>query len=411
MIEKIVQFSINNRIIILFITLAVAAYGFYALRELPIDAVPDITNNQIQINTSVPELSPIEMEKMVTYPIENALAGLPGLEQTRSISRNGFSQITAIFQDKVNIYFARQQLNERLAEAKEFLPPGADPKMGPVSTGLGEIYMWTVEYAHPEGKGASTHKGKPGWQPDGTYLTAEGEKLRSEVELASYLRTVQDWIIRPQLKNVPGLAGVDSIGGYVKQYHVEPDLSKMIVYGISFDQIVEALQKNNLSIGAGYIEKNLQSFLVKGDGRIESPQEIGQVIVAVRGGVPIHIDEIATVAIGKELRTGSATENGKEVVIGTAMMLIGKNSRSVSMAVDEKMREINRTLPPDIEAKTVLNRHHASGCYNSYRCEKSGRGCAAGHRRPLFDARESARRSNCRLHYPHLHADDCHRNG
>jgi cobalt-zinc-cadmium resistance protein CzcA len=353
MIKEIVQFSLHNRMLILFLTLAVAAYGLFALKELPIDAVPDITNNQVQINTVASELSPIEVEKRVTYPIENALAGLPGLEQTRSLSRNGFSQVTAIFHDNVNIYFARQQLSERLAEAKEFLPTGVEPKMGPISTGLGEIYMWTVEYAHPKGKGTP---GNPGWQPDGSYLTPEGEKLRSETELASYLRTVQDWIIRPQLKNVPGLAGIDSIGGYVKQYHVEPDLSKMIAYGISLDQIAEALKNNNLSIGAGYIEKELQTFLVKGDGRIESPKQIGEVVVATRNGVPIHIDDIATVAIGKELRSGSASENGREVVIGTAMMLIGKNSRSVAMAVDEKMQEINRTLPPDIMAKTVLNR-------------------------------------------------------
>ena len=340
MIEKIVQFSINNRFLILLLTIAVVAYGCWALKELPIDAVPDITNNQIQINTSMPDLSPVEVEKRVTYPIENALASIPGLEQTRSISRNGFSQVTAIFKDKVNVYFARQQVNERLAEAKEFLPQGAEPKMGPISTGLGEIYMWTVEYAHP----------------NDSYLTPEGEKLRGEMELAAYLRTVQDWMIRPQLKGISGLAGVDSIGGYIKQYHVEPDLFKMIAYGISFDDLSEAIEKNNLSMGAGYIEQNLQSFLVKGEGRIESPEEIGKIIVAIRGGLPIHVEDIAHVGIGKELRTGSASENGREVVIGTAMMLIGGNSRTVAMAVDQKMKEINRTLPPDIFAKTVLNR-------------------------------------------------------
>ena len=356
MIEKIVQFSIKNRILILLATLALAAYGCYALKKLPIDAVPDITNNQVQINTAVPELSPEEVEKQVTYPIENALAGIPGLEQTRSLSRNGFSQVTAIFQDKVNVYFARQQISERLSEAKEFLPQGAEPKMGPVSTGLGEIYMWTVEYMHPEGKNALVKEGQPGWQKDGSYLTPEGEKLRSQSELASYLRTVQDWIIRPQLKAIPGLAGVDSIGGYVKQYHVEPDLMQMGAYGISLEQLTEALKANNLNVGAGYIEQNMQSFLVKGDGRVESPAQIGDIVVAKRGGAAIHIKDVAQVVIGKELRTGSASENGREVVIGTAMMLIGGNSREVALAVNAKMQEINHTLPPDIAAKTVLNR-------------------------------------------------------
>lgn len=356
MIDKIIKFSIHNRFLIVFITAAISAYGIYAFRHLPIDAVPDITNNQVQINAAVPGLSPEEIEKLVTYPIENALAGIPGLESTRSISRNGFSQVTAIFYDKVDVYFARQQINERLFEAKEFLPAGAEPKMGPISTGLGEIYMWTVEYAHPDGKGAAVSDGRAGWQSDGSYLTPEGQRLRGEVELAAYLRTVQDWIIRPQLKGVVGLAGVDSIGGYIRQYHVEPKIEKMQALGISFDDIAKALEANNSSVGAGYIEQNGQSFLVKGNGRIESPDEIGAVVIATRKGIPIHIKDIGDVAIGKELRTGSSSENGKEVVIGTAMMLIGANSRTVAAAVDDKMQQINKTLPPDIQAKTVLNR-------------------------------------------------------
>jgi len=356
MIDKILKFSIYNRTLVVLITAAIAAYGFYSLRHLPIDAVPDITNNQVQINVVVPGLSPSEVEKQVTYPIETSLAGIPGLESTRSISRNGFSQVTAIFHDNVNIYFARQQLNERLANAKEFLPPGTEPKMGPISTGLGEIYMWTVEFEHPLGVGAKAVAGKPGWQPDGSYLTPEKQRLRNDVELASYLRTVQDWIIRPQLKNITGLAEVDSIGGFIRQYHVEPQLEKMIALGITFEDITKALEANNLNIGAGYIEQNQQSFLVKGDGRLESPDEIGDIVVTTRDGVPIHINDIGEVVIGKELRTGSSSENGREVVIGTAMMLIGANSRTVSLAVDEKMKEINQTLPPDINAKTVLNR-------------------------------------------------------
>jgi heavy metal efflux system protein len=356
MIEKILKFSINNRLLIVLFTAAVAGFGMYSLKHLPIDAVPDITNNQVQINTAASGLSPKEVEKQVTYPIENALAGIPGLESTRSLSRNGFSQVTAIFHDHVNIYFARQQINERLAEAKEFLPQGADPKMGPISTGLGEIYMWTVEYEHPQGKGAAIRNGYPGWQTDGSYLTPEGHRLFTEAEQASYLRTVQDWIIRPQLNGTPGLAGVDSIGGFIRQYHVEPHPEKMISLGITFNDIIEALKNNNLSVGAGYIEKNSQSYLVKGDGRIESPEQIDNIVLVTRNHVPIHIKDIADVVIGKEMRTGSSSENGREVVIGTAMMLIGANSRTVALAVDKRMQEINKTLPPDIHAKTVLNR-------------------------------------------------------
>lgn len=356
MIDNILKYSIKNRYIVVLITAVIAAYGVYSLKNLPIDAVPDITNNQVQINALAPGLSPNEVEKQITFPIENALAGIPGLESTRSLSRNGFSQITAIFQDKVDVYFARQQLNERLAEAKEFLPAGVEPKMGPIATGLSEIYMWTVEYEHPEGVGAKIREGYPGWQKDGSYLTPEGLSLKSEMELDSYLRTVQDWIIRPQLKNVPGLAGVDSIGGFVRQYDVSPNPQKLLALGLSFDDIIQALERNNLSIGAGYIERNSESYLVKADGRIAGPNEIGEVVIATRNGMPIHIKDVAQVGIGKEMRTGSATENGREVVIGTAMMLIGANSRTVSMAVDGKLKEINKTLPADIHAKTILNR-------------------------------------------------------
>lgn len=356
MIEKILRFSIQNRYFVVLAVAVVAAYGFYSLKHLPIDAVPDITNNQVQINALAPGLSPVEVEKQVTFPIENALAGIPGLESTRSISRNGFSQVTAIFEDKVNVYFARQQINERLAEAGEYLPAGVEPKMGPISTGLGEIYMYTVEYKHPKGEGAEVRPGQPGWQRDGSYQTPEGQRLRTDAELLSYLRTVQDWIIRPQLKGIPGLAGVDSIGGYVKQYHVEPIPEKLVALGLSFADITHALEQNNLNTGAGYIEQSGESYLVKGDGRIETIEQIEDVVVATRKGSPVHIRDVANVIIGKEMRTGSSTENGNEVVIGTAMMLIGANSRTVALAVDERMNEIRPTLPDDINAKTILSR-------------------------------------------------------
>jgi cobalt-zinc-cadmium resistance protein CzcA len=352
MIEKILSFSITHRYLVLFLTALAAVYGFYTLQHLPIDAVPDITNNQIQINTSLPGLSPIEMEKQVTFPIETALSGIPGLESTRSLSRNGFSQVTAIFGDTVSIYFARQQINERLAEARESLAPGAEPKMGPISTGLSEVYMWTVEFDHSN----IAMPGESGLQLDGSYLTPEGKKLTSDVEKLAYLRTVEDWIIRPQLKKVPGLAGVDAIGGYLQQYHVEPNADRLIAYGIGLQELIDAIDNNNLNIGAGYIENGGETFLVKADGRIETPDHISGIIIASRNGSPITIGDLAEVGIGKELRSGSATENGREVVIGTAMMLIGGNSRTVATAVEARLKEINATLPSGIRAKPVLDR-------------------------------------------------------
>lgn len=356
MIERIVAFSLRYRLLIVLIVAAIAALGIVALRFLPIDAVPDITNNQVQINTVAPALSPTDVEKLVTFPVETALAGIPGLESTRSISRNGFSQVTAIFRDDINIYFARAQVNERLTEAKGALPAGTAPRLGAISTGLGEIYMWTVEYEHPSGKDAPTADGSPGWQSDGAYLTPEGQRLSNTVAQGAYLRTVQDWIIRPQLKGVKGLAGVDAIGGYVKQYHVQPDPAKLVALNLSFTDIISSLERNNLSIGAGYIERHGEAYVVRADGRIADQAQIGDVVVASRGSVTTRIKDIAVVTTGTELRTGSASENGEEVVVGTALMLIGENSRTVSEAVDARITEIARTLPPGIRIKTVLNR-------------------------------------------------------
>lgn len=356
MVEKILRFSIHHPIAIMLFALVVVGYGIYSFAKLPIDAVPDITNNQVQINIEIPGYSPTQTEKQVTYVVETALAGIPGLEMTRSLTRNGFSQVTAIFDDAVDIYFARQQINERLSEIKENLPDGADPKMGPISTGLGEIYMYTVDYKHPNGNGADGKEGLPGWQEDGSYLTPEGELLKSNLEKASYLRTVQDWIVKPQLKAIQGLAGVDSIGGYARQYHVQPDLENMIALNLTFDDIISNLRKNNVSIGPGYIEKNGETYLVKSDERLEASHQIENIVIATRDGIPIRVKDIATVGIGKEMRTGSASKDGHEAIVGTAMMLIGANSRTVSQAVDKKLQEINKTLPPDIEARSVLNR-------------------------------------------------------
>jgi heavy metal efflux system protein len=353
MISHIIDFSIRRRWFVALACLAASVLGAWSLARVPIDAVPDITNNQVQINTVAPALSPVEIEKQVTFRIETALAGTPGLEYTRSLSRNGFSQVTAIFSDATNIYFARQQINERLLEVRPRLPPGAEPKMGPIATGLGEIYMWTVAY---RAKDHIWRDGEPGLQSDGAYLTPEGQRLTSELERAAYLRTVQDWIIRPQLKGVPGVAGIDAIGGYVKQYHVQPDPSKLIALGISFADVARAIEANNLSRGATTIEQNGESYVVRATGRVESVADIADIAVSTRASVPVHIKDIAAVTIGAQTRTGSASEAGNEVVIGTALMLIGANSRTVAATVDAKLDDIRRTLPPDIVLKTVLNR-------------------------------------------------------
>jgi cobalt-zinc-cadmium resistance protein CzcA len=363
MIERVIAFSVRRRWLVLLLTIAAAAAGVWSLPRLSIDAVPDITNVQVQVNAFAPALSPLEIEKQVTFPIEVALAGTPGLENTWSFSRNGFAQVTAVFSDRTDIYFARQQVTERLTEAKANLPPGVDVKMGPISTGLGEVYWWSVEYLPPPlqaGKGreegATSRDGEPGWQGDGAYLTPEGERLSTDLQRIVYLRTVQDWIIRPQMKTVPGIAGADAIGGYVKQYRVEPEPARLIGYGISFGQIATAIEANNANRGANYIERNGEGYVVRTTGRVEHLDEIGQIVIATRNGVPVRVRDVADVTIGRELRTGSASVNGHEVVLGTALMLVGGNSRTVAAAADAKINDINRTLPPGIRARAVLNR-------------------------------------------------------
>lgn len=343
MISRVLALSIQYRWVVVLLGLGAVALGIWSLLRLPIDAVPDITNKQVQINTTAFALSPVEIEKQVTFRIETALAGTPGLESTRSISRNGFSQVTAVFTERTDIYFARQQVSERLLELRPNLPPGVEPKMGPISTGLGEIYMWSVGFA-PTGEGAGAH------------VTPEGERLNTEVERAAYLRTVQDWIVRPQIKSVAGVAGVDSIGGYVKQYQVQPDPSKLVALGLSFADVIRAIEANNVSRGASVIARNGEGIAVRTGGRLENLGDIGDVVVSTRASVPVRVRDVAQVAIGGEIRTGSASENGQEVVVGTALMLIGNNSRTVAAAVDARLDQVRRTLPPGIEIKTVLNR-------------------------------------------------------
>jgi len=353
-IERILTFSVQRRFLIVLLVAAAAAFGVQSLLRLPVDAVPDITNNQIQITTLAPALSPFEIEQQVTFPVETALAGIAGLESTRSISVNGLSQVTAIFEEETDIYFARQQVGERLTEAKELLPPGLTPTMGPISTGLGEVYMWTIEF-EPFVK-EEAQAARPGWQPDGTYLTPEGDLLKTEAERIAYLRTIQDWIVSPQMKGVPGVAGIDTIGGHVKQYHVLPDPARLVAYGLTFSDLIEALERANQSLGAGQLERNGELFIVRADGRIGTTAEIADVVVATRDGVPVRLADVAQVRTGQEIRTGSASQNGREIVVGTALMLIGENSRTVAATVDAELDEIRRSLPPDIVAKTVLDR-------------------------------------------------------
>ena len=355
MIARILDVSVRQRWLVVLLVAAACGLGLRSLQSLPIDAVPDITNNQVQINTLAPALSPYEVEKQVTFPVETALAGIRGLQSTRSLSRNGFSQVVAIFRDDVDIYYARQQVLERLTEARERLPPGAEPRMGPISTGLGEIYMWTVDWA-PRRESDLSREGRPGWQADGSYVTPEGQRLATELERTAYLRTLQDWVIRPQLRTVPGVAGVDAIGGTVKQYHVQPDPARLIGLGLSFADVAEALARNNASRGAGYIERGGEGYVVRSGGRLETLDDIRDVVVATREGIPLRVRDIAQVAVGRELRTGSASADGKEAVVGTALMLIGENSRTVAAAVDARVREIARALPPGVQLRTVLNR-------------------------------------------------------
>nr|WP_315457925.1 CusA/CzcA family heavy metal efflux RND transporter [uncultured Sphingorhabdus sp.] len=356
MIEKLLDASIRFRWGVVVATLIVAAFGVMQLLKLPIDAVPDITNKQVQINTVAPALGPLDMERLVTFPVETAMAGIPGLESSRSISRNGFSQVTVIFDEGADLYFARQQVAERLTQASENLPEGVEPQMGPVTTGLGEVLMYVVEFEPAGTKPNPKIAGKPGFQPDGSYLTTDGKMLTDEVSKLAYLRTVQDWVIRPQLRTVQGVAGIDGIGGYEKQFVVEPDPAKLATYSISFSELANALEKANISVGANFVERGGEAFLVKADGRIRTLDEIGRATVATRGGVAVAVKDVAIVRLGGNLRTGAASENGKEVVVGTALMIAGGNSRIVAEAVGERLGEVAKSMPPGIKIKTVLDR-------------------------------------------------------
>ena len=356
MIDRLLDASVRFRWAVIALTTLVAIYGAFQLVKVPIDAVPDVTNKQVQINTSAPAFGPLDIERLVTYPVETAMAGIPGLSGTRSLSRNGFSQVTAVFEDGTDIYFARQQVAERLSQAKDALPAGIEPQMGPITTGLGDVLMWMVDF---ETDGAADNPriaGRAGPQPDGAYLTPEGELIRGDVEKLAYLRTLQDWLIRPQLRSVNGIAGVDALGGYVKQFVVQPDPSRMAAYGISFAELAEALEAANISAGANFVERGGEAFLVRADGRIRNLDEIGRATVATRGGVAVTVRDVAAVVVGGELRSGAAAHRGHEAVAGTVLMRAGANSRIVARDASAKLAEIAKSLPPGIGVHEVYNR-------------------------------------------------------
>ena len=332
MFERILRFAIEQRWLVLLAVLGMAGVGVYSYQRLPIDAVPDITNVQVQINAAVPGASPLETEQRVTFPIETAMAGLPHLRQTRSLSRSGFAQITVIFDDGTDLYFARQLVSERLQAASNELPQGVEVTLGPISTGLGEIFLWTVE-AEPEAR-----------RPDGQPYTPTD------------LREIQAWIIKPQLRNVRGVAEINTIGGFAKEYQVAPDPKRMAAYRITLEQLVVALERNNANVGAGFIERNGEQLSIRTPGQLGSPEDIGNIVLSNAGGAPVRVRDIAEVGIGRELRSGAATDNGREVVLGTAFMLVGENSRSVSQAVAQRLEIINQNLPEGVSAITVYDR-------------------------------------------------------
>ncbi|NQE61329.1 efflux RND transporter permease subunit [Caulobacter sp. RHG1] len=334
MLERIIAAAIRLRWIVLALVALSAAIGVWSFQRLPIDATPDITNVQVQINTQAPGFSPLEAEQRITFPVETAIAGLPGLQYTRSVSRYGLSQVTVVFKDGTDIYFARQLVGERLQSARAQLPAGLNPELGPISTGLGEIFMYTVE-------------AKPGARrPDGQAWTPED------------LRTLQDWVIRPQLRNTPGVTEVNTIGGYERQYHVTPLPDRLSAYGLTMGDVVAALERNNANVGAGYVERYGEQYLVRVPGQPTGVQDLAAVIVASRNGAPIRVADVADVGLGKELRTGAATENGREVVLGTVFMLVGENSKTVARAAADRLEQATKALPPGVTAKPIYDRTH-----------------------------------------------------
>lgn len=331
-LERVLKGSIRHRWLVLLVTLVMAFVGIHNYRSLPIDAVPDITNVQVQVNTEAPGYSPLEAEQRITFPVETAMAGLPKLSTTRSISRYGLSQVTVVFEDGTDIYFARQLVNERIQQVRAQLPAKIQPTMGPIATGLGEIFMYTVD-------------AKPGAR------RADGQEWTS-----MDLRELQDWVVRPQLRNLKGVTEVNTIGGFEKQFHVTPSPDKLRMHGVTLKDIMDALGRNNENVGAGYIERHGEQYLIRIPGQLNGIEAISQVVVAERAGVPLRVKDVAEVGLGRELRSGAATENGREVVLGTVIMLVGENSREVSTRVAESLAKINESLPEGIVAQAVYDR-------------------------------------------------------
>ncbi len=332
MLGHLVSFSISQRFAVIFTAIAMAGFGIYNFIHLPIDAVPDITNVQVQINTNAPGYSPLQVEQRITFPIETSLGGLPKLDYTRSLSRYGLSQVTIVFKDGTDIYLARQLVNERIQQARGQLPSGIEVELGPISTGLGEIYFYTVE-------------AKPGARKkDGTPYTPTD------------LRTLHDWVVKPQMRTVQGVVEINAIGGYNKQFHILPDPEKLTSFGLSLQDLMHAVDRNNNNVGAGYIERNGEQYLVRSPGQVGGIDDLLNIPIGSHAGTPVRIEDVADVAIGHELRTGAGTYNGREVVLATAVMLLGENSRAVSERVHKRLQKIKKSLPEGIMIRTVYDR-------------------------------------------------------
>ena len=310
----------------------VLGMGIFSYQKLPIDAVPDITNVQVQINTQASGYSPLETEQRITFVVETALAGLPDLSYTRSLSRYGLSQVTAVFDEGTDLYFARNLINTRLGAIKSQLPEGLEPEMGPIATGLGEIYMYTLR------------------------AKQNARQKNGEPYDAMALREIHDWIVKPQLALVKGITEVNAIGGFVKQYHVNPEPQKMLNFDIGLSDIHRALERNNTNQGAGFVERNGRQILVRSQGQLQTLSDIENVVIKRINTVPVAVKDIGSVAIGKELRTGAATQEGAETVLGTAMMLVGENSRAVAQSVAQKVKDIQSSLPDGIVIEPVYDR-------------------------------------------------------
>lgn len=323
MLNAIITWSLNHRFLVIALTLVLVAGGVHALLRLPVDAFPDTTPVQVQINTTAPALSPLEIEQQITFPVEQAIAGLPSLDEVRSISKFGLSQLTVTFDDGTDIYFARQLVMERLQTVE--LPEGIDrPEMGPVATGLGEIYHYVV--------------------------TSPNHTLQE-------LTTLHDWVIKPRLRSVPGVAEVNTWGGERKQYHVLTDPVRLVKYDLTLDDVLSALATNNLNVGGGYLVQAGELHLVQGISLTTNLQQIGNIVIAAYDGVPIHIRDVGGVREGHEIRRGAATANGKgEVVLGLGFMLMGENSHAVTSLLRERMSEIQETLPEGVQVTPVYER-------------------------------------------------------